>query len=40
MDSYKELPRGRIAIRVATCFITDNKAELRVYEENLMRRLR
>ena len=40
MDSYKELPNNRIAIRVATCFVANNKAELRVYEESLMKRLR
>lgn len=37
-NSYKELPNNKIATRVATCIIKGNKTELRIYEENLIRK--
>lgn len=37
MSSYRELPRNRVAIRVATCFVWEEKVELRVYERDLIR---
>ena len=36
--SVKELPGNRIATRVATCFLTKGKTELRIYEKDLLER--
>lgn len=38
MESVKELPSGKIATRVATCFMAKGRVELRVYEQNLIKR--